>query len=185
MTEQVKTERDRELPRPGFSLFRQEHSDTEPKGWIVSCICARLIWLGFRRDAVDKTGRWACSAAVPHGALRASYCHSTRPFGTRYARRAPRRRCFPVPPCHLLLCRPPSCYFTFTALLLHCNPNSGRMWLMCASDVDYRLSYLLMWHKPGVGLLIKSRCTTKTFSLGICYLLHHITEIVKSQHTRY
>lgn len=86
MTEQVKTGWDRELPRPVFSFFSARTLRYRAQGMDrASLICARLIWLGFHRDAVDKTRRLACSVCVPHGALRASYCHSTRPFGTRGA----------------------------------------------------------------------------------------------------
>lgn len=49
----------------------------------ASFICARLIWQ--RCLWQDEYGRLVCSVCVPHGALRASYCQSTRPFGTHAA----------------------------------------------------------------------------------------------------
>lgn len=100
-----------------------------PRDWArgmdgVSCIYARLIWLGFHRDAVEKT-TFACSASVPHGALRASHCHSTRPFGTRDAfRGGVSSLCRPVTNC-CTIHRPatslsPHCYFTATQTVADC-----------------------------------------------------------------
>lgn len=126
MTEQVKTARDRELPRPVVSFSRSERLRDRAQGMDgVSCIYARLIWLGFHRDTVEKTRRLACSACVPHGALRASYCHSTRPFGTRGAfRGGVSSLCRPVINC-CTIHRPatslwPQCYFTATQTVADC-----------------------------------------------------------------
>lgn len=87
MTEQVKTGWDRvaELPRSCSLVYSARRLRSRAQGMDrASFICAGLIWLVFHRDAFDKTGtgRLACSACVPHGALRASDCQSTRPFGT-------------------------------------------------------------------------------------------------------
>ncbi|CAK6975482.1 Hypothetical predicted protein [Scomber scombrus] len=98
-------------------------------------ICTTLIWLVFHRDAIDKTskGRLACSVCVPHGALRASDCQSTRPSGAHSALHG----CVPSLRCPSLDCCATAtslaCYFTSTALwtlLFHCIPNSSRLWQM-------------------------------------------------------
>lgn len=91
-----------------------------------SFIRAGLIAPVSHRDAFDNTatGRSACSACVPHGALRASDCQSPRPFVTRGALRGSvPSLCRPAP--RLLRRCQPARYFTSTApwtLLFHCNP---------------------------------------------------------------
>lgn len=91
LTEQVKTGWDRVAETAAFLFTRSFGEKTpipSPWGWIEPPLFAPG-WSGwcFHRDAFDKTGtgRLACSACVPHGALRASDCQSARPSAARSA----------------------------------------------------------------------------------------------------